>query len=310
MKVMITGGNGMVGRSLREHPAAAAHQVVAPGSEELDLTRKDAVCAFVSELRPDVVIHAAGRVGGIHYNMAHQTEALVDNTEMGFNIVLAAKAVGVPRLINLGSSCMYPREAPNPLSENVLLSGNLEPTNEGYALAKNAVSRLCLYISRSQPALQYKTLIPCNLYGVHDKFDPGVSHLVSAIIEKVDKAKRNGHPTVEIWGDGTVKREFLLASDLADAIWTGVERFPQLPEIMNVGCGIDYTVNEYYEAVARVVGWDGEFVHDLTKPVGMLKKVVCTERQKAFGWAPRHSLDEGLRTTYDHYRTHVMGDRS
>lgn len=303
MKILLTGGSGMVGRNLLDHAAAATHEVVAPSSKVLDLTDKQAVALYIADLQPDLVIHAAGRVGGIHYNSAYQTEALVDNIEMGMNVVMAARDAGVPRLLNLGSSCMYPRDAPNPLSEDLILSGKPEPTNEGYAIAKIAVARLCLYVSRARPTLRYKTLIPCNLYGVYDKFDPNVSHLVSAVIAKVHDARVNGRKTVDIWGDGTARREFLFAGDLADAVWASVERFDDLPDLMNVGCGSDYSVNEYYEAVARVLEWDGGFTHDLSKPVGMQRKLVATDRQAAFGWSPRHSLDEGIRLTYDHYLT-------
>ncbi|HEY0822618.1 MAG TPA: GDP-L-fucose synthase [Ramlibacter sp.] len=299
--VLLTGGSGMVGRNVAEFPAAAGWKLVAPTSRELDLRDAQATADFVRRLKPDVVIHAAGRVGGIQANIAAPVDFLVTNLDLGRNIVMAARAAGVPRLLNLGSSCMYPREAENPLREEMVLKGELEPTNEGYALAKIAVARLCQYVTREQPALSYKTLIPCNLYGPHDKFDPKHSHLVPAIIHKVHVAKSQGRAEVEIWGDGTARREFMFAPDLADAIWRAVESFETLPDTMNVGVGSDHSVNDYYRIAAQVIGWSGRFVHDTSKPAGMKQKLVSTERQGAWGWRPATSLEDGIRATYHHY---------
>lgn len=302
MKVFLTGGRGMVGRAVQDDPAAADHSIVAPSSEELDLTDRAAVMAAVAAEKPDLVIHAAGRVGGIQANMAHKAGFLTDNLDMGVNIVKAAAAAGVPKLINLGSSCMYPHDAPNPLSEDSLGKGELEPTNEGYGLAKLAVARLCAFVSEEQSALSYKTLMPCNLYGLHDKFDPKVSHLVPAIIRKVHEAKVSGAETVEIWGDGTARREFMFAGDLADGIWYAVDRFDDLPGFMNIGLGHDHSVTDYYTEAARVIGWDGQFTHDLTKPTGMTQKLVSIARQEAFGWTLKTSLAEGIALTYAYFR--------
>lgn len=299
--VLLTGGSGMVGRNVAGFPAAAGWKLVAPGSRELDLRDAQATADYVRKLRPDVVIHAAGRVGGIQANIAAPVDFLVTNLDLGRNIVMAARAAGVPRLLNLGSSCMYPREAANPLVESSVLHGELEPTNEGYALAKIAVARLCQYVTREQPALAYKTLIPCNLYGPHDKFDPKHSHLVPAIIHKVHVAKTQGQSEVEIWGDGTARREFMFAPDLADAIWRAVETFDSLPDMMNVGVGRDHSVNDYYRIAAQVIGWTGRFVHDTSKPAGMKQKLVSIERQAAWGWTPATSLEDGIRATYQHY---------
>lgn len=293
----------MVGRNLQAHPSAAGHDIYAPNSHELDLTDRKAVFKAIIDYQPDVIIHSAGRVGGIQANMANPVGFLVDNLDMGLNVVLAAQAADVKRLINLGSSCMFPRDAENPLKEEQVLKGELEPTNEGYALAKIAVSRLCDYISRTQEDLAYKTFIPCNLYGLYDKFDPKVSHLIPAIIRKVHEAAQNGAPTVEIWGDGEARREFMYSMDLADAIWQGVARYDDLPGLINIGIGKDHTINDYYRTVAEVIGWKGTFVHDLDRPVGMKQKLVSVERQTAFGWAPKVSLPEGIEKTYAHFLT-------
>ncbi|GAB3649071.1 GDP-L-fucose synthase family protein [Ramlibacter alkalitolerans] len=299
--VLLTGGSGMVGRNVLEFPAASHWNVVAPSSRELDLRDARATADFIRKLQPEIVIHAAGRVGGIQANIAAPVDFLVTNLDLGRNIVMAAREAGVPRLLNLGSSCMYPREAHNPLTESAVLQGELEPTNEGYALAKIAVARLCQYVGRERPELSYKTLIPCNLYGPHDKFDPKHSHLVPAIIHKVHTAKVQGRAEVEIWGDGSARREFMFAPDLADAIWRAVGAFDPLPQMMNVGVGRDHSVNDYYRIAAEVIGWDGRFVHDTSKPAGMKQKLVSTELQAAWGWAPATSLEDGIRATYNHY---------
>ena len=303
-RLLLTGGTGMVGRNIRAHPAARDWTVLAPGSAELDLTDAAAVADFFDQNRPDMVIHAAGRVGGIQANMAHPVAFLDQNLAMGRNVVMAAQRAGVRRLLNLASTCMYPRAAPNPLREEMVLTGELEPTNEGYALAKIVTMRLCDYIRREDEGAQYKTLIPCNLYGLHDKFDPRHSHLVPAIIHKVHEAKVQGLETVEIWGDGTARREFMFAGDLADAVWKATAGIDALPGAMNIGLGHDHTINEYYATVAEVVGWTGRFTHDLSKPVGMKRKLCATDRQAAWGWSAPTALRDGIAQTYRHYLEH------
>lgn len=301
MRILLTGGSGMVGRNVRAHPRATHYELLAPSSNELDLCDLRTVCEWMEAERPDLVIHAAGKVGGIQANIKEPVRFLLDNLDMGCNVVRAAHQVGVKRLINLGSSCMYPRDAQNPLREEMVLKGQLEPTNEGYALAKVTVARLCEYIGREFHEFQYKTLIPCNIYGRFDKFDPEHSHMVPAIIHKLHCAKRDGLSEVDIWGDGSARREFMYAGDLSDAIWEGVDRYESMPSLMNIGLGSDYTVNEYYKEAASIVGYHGKFVHDLTKPVGMKQKLVSITSAKQWGWTAKLSLAEGLEKTYKYY---------
>ena len=213
-----------------------------------------------------MVIHAAGTVGGIVANSRQPLKFLLENLDMGRNIIYGADKAGVKKFLNLASSCMYPRDHDTPLTEDMILTSELEPTNEGYALAKIACSGMCNYITRENSAFQYKTLIPCNIYGRRDKFTGDRAHMVPAVIQRVVQAAASGKSELEIWGDGTSRREFMYAGDLAECIWQAVERFDELPELMNVGVGVDYSVDDYYSVIAKVVGFKGTFKHDLTKP--------------------------------------------
>ncbi|MBA4177904.1 MAG: GDP-fucose synthetase [Leptothrix sp. (in: Bacteria)] len=300
-KVLLTGGNGMVGRNLLEHPALEGIEFVSPGSRELDLRDARAVGDYLTQHRPSMILHAAGRVGGIQANMREPVAFLLDNLDMGRNVVWAGYQAGVRRMINLGSSCMYPRDRSDPLPEELILKGELEPTNEGYALAKIVTARLGDYLMRQDAGFQCKTLVPCNLYGRHDKFDPAHSHLVPAVIHKLHVAVQQGNDTVEIWGDGSARREFMYAGDLADALVAAIRRFDSLPDYMNVGLGHDHSIDDYYRAAADVVGFKGKFVHDTSKPVGMARKLVHVGRQTAWGWSAQHSLRDGLALTYQFY---------
>jgi GDP-L-fucose synthase len=301
--ILLFGGTGMVGHNVRDLAEARNLEIVAPTHREVDLLDGASVLAAVRRFAPAIVIHAAGRVGGIEANMRAPVAFLTDNWEMGRNVVTAAREAGVTRLINLGSSCMYPKDVARPLTEGDLLGGPLEPTNEGYAIAKTAVQRLAAYVGAEDSRFSYKTLIPCNLYGRYDAFDPARSHLAAAAIEKLHRAKTSGAATVDIWGDGTARREFLFAGDLADAILTAVDKFETLPPVMNVGAGVDRSVNDYYQAAAAAVGYAGSFRHDLAKPVGMMRKLMDVSLATAWGWRARTSLADGLAATYAYYLT-------
>ena len=301
LKVLLTGGSGMVGRNILEHSAIDEFDILAPRSAELDLRNFDAVKTYLDKYRPNFVIHAAGKVGGIQANMREPVGFLLENLDMGRNIVWASRQAGIKKFINLGSSCMYPRGHEEPLKEEMILKGELEPTNEGYALAKVLTAKLCEYVVREDATYQYKTLIPCNLYGRHDKFEPKHSHLLPAIIHKVHQAKKNNEKTVEIWGDGTARREFMYSGDLADAVIRAISEFDSLPYYMNIGLGHDCTINEYYQAVAEVIGYEGGFTHDLGKPVGMTRKLVNVAHQTSWGWTAKHNLTTGNKKTYEFY---------
>lgn len=301
LRILLTGGGGMVGSNLLEHSSIGEFDVLAPNRRELDLYDFCALKDYLLSNKPDFVIHAAGKVGGIQANIREPVSFFLENLELGRNIILATHQAGIRRLLNLGSSCMYPRNHLEPLREEMLLNGELEPTNEGYALAKVFTERLCKYLTCEDSNLQYKTLIPCNLFGRYDKFDAANSHLIPAIISKVHWAMLNGHSSVEIWGDGTARREFMYSGDMADALVNAIKHFDTVPSIMNLGIGYDFTINEYYSAVAEVLGFTGTFTHDLSKPVGMDRKLVSIERQKIWGWMPTHSLQDGIAKTYEFF---------
>jgi len=300
-RVLITGAGGMVGRNLCEHAASNSFILLTPNRLELNLLDKHAVEIYMGQKCPDIVIHAAGCVGGIQANIREPARFLIENLDMGRNLVMAAKQAGITKVLNLGSSCMYPRNASNPLSEGMILQGELEPTNEGYALAKIAIARLCEYISRESSDFLYKTLIPCNLYGRHDKFDPKHSHMLAGIIQKLHEAKVNRASHVDIWGDGNTRRECMYAGDLAECIWRCAQNLSSLPSLTNVGIGTDLSVREYYHQVAAVVGYEGGFKHDLSKPTGMKQKLICTDKATSWGWEAQTTLREGLEKTYDFY---------
>jgi GDP-L-fucose synthase len=302
MKILLTGGTGMVGRNVLEHSASGAHKIVAPLSQDLNLLDRPSVRKILLREMPDLIIHSAGRVGGIQANMANPVGFLRDNVDMGVNVISTAASIGVPNLLNLGSSCMYPREAKNPLKEESILKGELEPTNEGYALAKIVSAKLCEYISKEDSSKNYKTIIPCNLYGRYDKYDPRYSHLIPAVIRKLDEASREGKASVDIWGDGTARREFMCVDDLADFIYFAIGRFGEMPQNLNVGLGHDYSITEYYEAIASVIGFHGTFEYDLSKPVGMMQKLVDIKQLEEFGWRHKTKLIDGIRKSYNFYK--------
>jgi len=221
---------------------------------------------------------------------------------------MASKTHEVKRFMNLSSSCMYPRNAQNPLSEDLILKGELEPTNEGYAIAKVAITRLCEYINREDESFLYKTVIPCNLYGKYDKFDPEHSHMIPAVIRKINDAKDKNLKSIDIWGDGLARREFMYTADFADFVYYAIDNFETMPQNINVGLGHDYTINEYYQKIADVVGYQGEFTHDLSRPTGMQQKLIDDTKLKEFGWQCQTTLEQGIKKTYDYFLNEVESE--
>jgi GDP-L-fucose synthase len=225
---------------------------------------------------------------------------------MGLNLLKAAHAAGIERVVNLGSSCMYPRLATNPLKESQVLTGELEPTNEGYAIAKITVAKYAEYLSHKFEHRHYKTLIPCNLYGAFDNFHPQKSHLIPGVIRKIHDAIESQANQVEIWGDGTARREFMDARDLANAILYFIHRLETLPPMMNIGLGHDYSVLDYYVTVAEILGYTGQFSFDTTKPAGMKQKLTDVSVANRLGWKASIPLEQGIRNAYEYFKTTVL----
>ncbi len=309
MKILITGASGMVGKNLSNHKEMQSYHLLTPSSRELDLLDGQSVKKYLEKNVPDLIIHCAGRVGGIQANIKHPVDFLIQNLDMGKNLVLSARDLKIKKIINLGSSCMYPRDAINPLKEDTILKGELEPTNEGYAIAKVSVAKLCEYINREDETFVYKTLIPCNLYGYHDKFDPKHSHMIPAVIRKIHEAKESDSNEIDIWGDGEARREFMFAEELSDFIAYAIPRLEEMPSYLNVGLGYDFSINEYYQAIAKVVGYKGKFVHDLSKPVGMKQKLVDVSKLNNFGWKSKLSLEDGINKTYNYFLEKYCGTK-
>ena len=300
MRILITGATGMVGH----HLVQALQQkqgmyLLTPDRHQLNLLDRNNVEHYLKNNPCDLIIHLAARVGGIQANINAPVEFLVENTLINTQLIQAALQAKVPQFLNLASSCMYPRDR-ELLTEEDLLTGKLEPTNEGYAISKISVTLLCNYIQR-QYGLAYKTLVPCNLYGPYDHFDLNKSHLIPAIIAKLHDAKINHKAEVEIWGDGTARREFMYVGDLVQFILQAMEKLESLPEYINVGLGYDYSINEYYQTAAEIMGFNGKFSHDLTRPVGMRRKLLNIQKAVEFGWKPSVSLAEGIEKTYRYY---------
>lgn len=306
MKILLTGASGMVGKNILNHEKSQHYDFLTPSSKELNLLDKLQVDQFLVKHTPDFVIHAAGVVGGIQANISNPVKFFVDNMLMGVNLITAARESGVKYLMNMGSSCMYPRNIEHALSEDLILKGELEPTNEGYALAKIAAARLCDYITRENSELLYKTIIPCNLYGKYDKFDEKNSHMIPAVIRKLVVAVNENSDSVDIWGDGEARREFMYAGDLADFVFYAINNFSVMPQNLNVGLGHDYSINDYYRTIAKITGYTGAFKHDLTKPVGMKRKLIDNTLLNEFGWKSETDLSQGVTKTYQYFLDEIV----
>jgi GDP-L-fucose synthase len=297
MRLYIAGHQGMFGSALvRRFQRAPGVALLVRGREELDLTSQPAVAAFLASERPEAIIVAAARVGGIHANNTYPAEFLHDNLVIAANTIHAAWRAGVKRLLFLGSSCVYPRLAPQPMTEDCLLTSPLEPTNEAYAIAKIAGLKLCQYYRR-QYGVAYHSVMPTNLYGPGDNYHPQDSHVLPALIRRFHEAREAGRPEVVAWGTGAPRRDFLHVDDAADAC-AFLLQLADPPDWVNIGSGVDVTIREVTETVAAVVGFKGRIVWDTAKPDGTPRKLMDGSKLGALGWKPKISLREGLEKTY------------
>ena len=299
-RIYVAGHRGMVGSALVRRLAPEDCEILTVGREALDLRDPAAVNHWFDEARPDAVFLAAARVGGIHDNDAHPAEYLYDNLAIANNVIEAARRAGVAKLMNLGSSCIYPRLAPQPIPESCLLTGPLEPTNQWYAIAKIAALKLC-QAYRRQYGCDFVSVMPTNLYGPNDNFDLLSSHVLPALLAKIDEAAREDNSEVVIWGTGAPRREFLHVDDLADACVFLMKSWSDEGPL-NIGTGEDVTITELARIIADIVGFTGDLVYDPSKPDGTPRKLLDVSNLAARGWRARIGLKQGIRQTYEWYR--------
>jgi len=299
-KIYIAGHRGMVGSAiLRKLEKEGYQNIVYRSSSALDLRDQQAVANFFEQEKPAYVFLAAAKVGGIVANNTYRAEFLYDNLSIQNNIIHQSYLHGVKKLLFLGSSCIYPKLAPQPLKEEYLLTGLLEPTNEPYAIAKITGIKMC-EAYRAQYGCNFISVMPTNLYGLNDNYHPENSHVLPALIRKFDEAKKQGKKTVEIWGTGSPMREFLYADDLADACYFLMENYNE-PELVNIGTGEDITIKELALQVQKTVGFEGELVFDHSKPDGTPRKLMDVSKLHQLGWKHQTQLTEGLKLAYQDY---------
>ena len=310
-KIYIAGHRGLVGSAIKKRLAALGHaNILTRTHAELDLTRQDQVEAFFATEQPDYVFLAAAKVGGIHANNTYPAEFIRDNLAIQTNLIHAAYLNGVKRLLFLGSSCIYPRDCPQPMKEEYLLTGPLEATNRPYALAKIAGIEQCWSYNR-QYGTQYLAVMPTNLYGPGDNYHPENSHVIPALIRKFHEAKVANSPTVTVWGTGTPRREFMYSEDMADACvflmnlpdsqfvpLLAADRNDGLPPLVNIGVGEDLTITELARLVGEVVGYEGKIVFDPSKPDGTPRKLLDVTRLRGLGWQAQTGLGDGLKSAH------------
>lgn len=301
-KIYVAGHRGLVGSAIvRKLEAEGFENILTRTHSELDLTRQADVEKFFEEEKPSYVILAAAKVGGIYANDTYPADFIMKNLQIECNVIDAAYKNNVEKLLFLGSSCIYPRECPQPIKEEYLLSGYLEKTNEAYALAKIAGLKMCAFYNQ-QYGTDYISVMPCNLYGINDNFSPENSHVLPALMRKFHEAKIKNEPTVTVWGSGKPLREFLNVDDLADACLYLMENYTG-NEFFNVGYGEEISILQLAEMMKKVTGFEGNIVMDSSKPDGTPRKLTDISKIKAMGWEPKISLEEGLKQTYEWYKT-------
>lgn len=303
-KIFVAGHRGLVGSAIvRELKNQGYKNLILKTRSELNLQDQVAVKAFFRSERPEYVIDSAAKVGGIKANMTYPAEFLYENLQIQNNLIWSSKEVGVKKFLFLGSSCIYPRDCPQPMNEDSFMEGKPEPTNEAYAYAKIAGMKLCEYIY-DEFGMDFTSCMPTNIYGENDNFDPETSHVIPSLIHRMHEAKVNNTPEVLIWGTGTSRREFLHVDDLANAVVWLLVNYNQ-KQFLNIGTGEDISIKELAEQIKILVGYKGELVFDSTKPDGMPKKLLDVTRLHDAGWYHKISFEDGLKQTYGWYLNNV-----
>lgn len=295
-RIFVAGHKGMVGSAVLRQLADEPCEIITATRQDVDLTRQDQVEVFIEKTEPDAIIMAAAKVGGIHANNTLPAEFLYTNLMIEANITQAAYKSGIKRMLFLGSSCIYPKFAEQPITEDALLTGPLEPTNEWYAIAKIAGIKLASAY-RKQYGVDYISAMPTNLYGPNDNFDLMSSHVLPALLRKAHEAKINKHPSITIWGTGKARREFLHVDDCARALVFLLKHYSE-DEHINIGTGTDLTILELAQLICDIVGFEGKIIHDLSKPDGTPRKLMSSNKLKSMGWSPSIDLADGIASTY------------
>lgn len=302
-RIWVAGHNGMVGSATTRRLLSEDCEIITVNKNKLDLRSGELVLKWMKNNKPQVVVVAAGKVGGIYANSHYPAEFLYDNLMIEANIVHCSWKLGVEKILFLGSSCIYPRNAPQPITEDKLLTGELEPTNEWYALAKIAGIKLC-HSYRSQYGVDFISAMPTNLFGPGDNFHPENSHVPAALLSRFHNAKINSEKESIVWGSGMPKREFLYVDDLADALVYLLKNYSEAPHI-NIGTGVDIPIKDFAYKVKECVGYNGTLIFDKSKPDGMQRKVLDISKLTQLGWTPKFSLDEGLAKYYEWFRENI-----
>lgn len=303
-KIFVAGHKGLVGSAVvRRLEKEGFTNLVLRTRDELDLTNQQAVRDFFEAEKPEYVVDSAAKVGGIKANMTYPTEFLYVNLQIQNNLIWSAKETGVKKFLFLGSSCIYPRDCPQPMNEDSFMTGRPEPTNEAYAYAKISGMKFCEYIY-DQYKMDFISCMPTNIYGEHDNFDPETSHVIPSLLRRIHEAKVEGTPEVVIWGTGVSRREFLHVDDLADAVVWLLENYDD-KQFLNVGTGEDISIKELAEMIQKLVGYEGKLVFDATKPDGMPKKLLDVKRLHDAGWHHKIDFETGLKATYEWYLANI-----
>lgn len=302
MRVLITGAGGMLGSSISERWTARRpeDEVLPLRRTDLDLRDAEATGRAIGSARPDLIVHAAAVVGGIADKIARPLPYLLDNLAVDRAVIDAAVANEVSRLIYVASAAAYPAAAQSPIDESQLFRGELEPANEGYGLAKLTGLTAVRYAAQ-QTGHAYRSILPSNLYGPNDTFEPDRAHLIASTLRKAHEAKTTSAKTVSVWGDGTARREFTFAPDLAEWLVAAVDEMAAWPATMNVGAGTDHSIREFYEIACEIVGFEGDLDFDITRPSGVPQRLIDSSVARTHGWVPRTTMADGMRTCYDSY---------
>lgn len=298
--ILLLGASGFVGTNFLKDPRNINYNIFSPNRQKLDLKKIDDLYGYLDKYRPDLIINAAGKVGGILSNSNNNYDYLNENILINYNVINVSKELKIPNFINLSSSCIYPVNFTVPFSEDNILSAKLEPTNEGYALSKIYALKSCEFISK-ESKLNYKSIIPCNLYGPYDDFNSETSHMIPGAIAKIHNSKKANNDSVTIWGTGKVRREFMYIRDFIDFLYFSIKKFELIPNVLNVGLGYDNSIEDYYKTIFKVIKYRGKINYDLTKPDGIKRKLMDISNLKRLNWKAKTSLSEGLNLTYKYF---------